>query len=85
MPWLCDSNINLNSSFAFNQTSNIFYLKILHALFSASKLFYHQALYYCHTYLLCIDSNTIYLRTNLNTTSYTLALTLSRKKVLHVL
>ena len=56
-------NINLDLSFASNQTSNIFYSKILHASFSTFDL-------------PCI---------NLNITSYTLALALSREKVLHVL
>ena len=36
-----DPNIDLNYFFAFNQTSNIFYSKILHALFSAFDLFCH--------------------------------------------
>ena len=38
--WSCDSNIDLNSSFAFNQTSDIFHPKILYALLSASNLPY---------------------------------------------
>ena len=33
-------NINLNLSFALNQSSNIFYLKILNASFSTSDLPY---------------------------------------------
>ena len=35
-----DLNINLNLSFAFNQISNIFYPKILYALYSAYNLLY---------------------------------------------
>ena len=36
--WSRDPNIDLDSSFASNQTSNIFHPKILHALLSASNL-----------------------------------------------
>ena len=36
--WSCDPNINLDLSFAFNQTSDIFHLKILYASLSASDL-----------------------------------------------
>ena len=36
--WSCDYNIDLDLSFTSNRTSDIFYLKILHALLSASDL-----------------------------------------------
>ena len=39
----------------------------------------------CHPHLSCIDLNTTYSCTNLNTTSYTSVLALSRKEVLRVL
>ena len=40
MPWSDNTDINFNSSFTFNQTSNNLYLKILYASFSASNISY---------------------------------------------
>ena len=87
MPWSRDSHViklyvqwsrdsDIESSFASNQTSNIFNPKILHASFSASDLPRHRASHYCLSQLPCTDSDT---------TSYTSALVLSGKKVLRVL
>ena len=61
--WSRDPDIDLDSSFASNQTSDIFHPKILHASLSASDLS----------------------RTDLDITSYTLALALFGEEVLHVL
>ena len=58
-----DSNIDLDSSFTFNQTSNIFHPKNPYTLLLAFNLLY----------------------TNLNTTSYILALAHSRAKILCIL
>ena len=63
MLWLRDLNIDLDLSFTYNQISNIFYFKILHALFLAFDIFY----------------------TNLDITSYTSALALSKEEVFCVL
>ena len=57
-----DCNINFDLSFAFNQTSNIFFSKILHASFSTSNLpctnsdiiFYTSALALSDNKVLCI-------------------------------
>ena len=38
--WSRNRNIDLDLSFAFNQTSNIFYFKILYASFSVSGFSY---------------------------------------------
>ena len=71
--WSRDSNIE--SSFASNQTSNIFTPKILHASFSASDLPCHWAPHCRLGQLPCTDSDT---------TSHTSALALSRAEVLRV-
>ena len=77
IPTLCQwsRDPDIESSFTSNQTSNIFNPKILHASFSASNLPRHRALHRCLGQLP---------RTNLDTTSYTLALALSGVEVLHV-
>ena len=86
MPWSRDGHViglyvqwsrdpDIESSFASNRTSNIFNPKILHASFSASDLPRHQASHRCLGQLP---------RTDLDTTSYTLALALSRAEILHV-
>ena len=67
-----DPNIDLDSSFAFNQTSNIFYPKILHASMSDFDLPCHQAPRRRHPHLSCIKLG------------YQLALALSKVEVLHV-
>ena len=85
MPWSNNSNINLDLSFAFNQTSNIFHPKILHASFLAFVFFCQQALYCCYSYLPCTNLDTTYSYTNLDTTSYILASALFEKKILYVL
>ena len=58
--WLC--NLNIESSFAFNQTSNIFHPKILYALSSVSDLshtnldttFYTSDLGFSEAEVLCV-------------------------------
>ena len=81
--WSCDFDIE--SSFASNQTSNIFYPKILHASFSASDLPCHRAPHRCHPHLPRTDSDTTYSRTDSDITSHTSALALSGAEVLRVL
>ena len=70
---LYHNHIILMSSFAFNQTSNIVYPKILYALFLASNLFSHcYTPHYCHPHFFYINSNITYFCINSNTTySYT--------------
>ena len=53
--WSRDLNIDLDSSFASNQTSNIFYLKILHTLLSASDLLYINSDITSHTSALALS------------------------------
>ena len=86
MPWLHDGHViglyvqwsrdpDIKSSFASNQTSNIFNPKILYVLFSASDLSYYRAPHCCFSQLP---------HTNSNTTFYTSALVFSGAEVLHV-
>ena len=77
IPTLCQwsRDPDIESSFASNQTSNIFNPKILHASFSASDLPRHRAPHCCLGQLPRTDSDT---------TSYTSALALSGAEVLRV-
>lgn len=87
MLWSHDFDINLDSYFASNQTSNnylFFHPKILHTSFLAFELYCHQAPYCCHLYFSCIDSDTTCSYINLDITFYTSALALSRAEVLHI-
>ena len=53
--WSRDPNIDLDSSFAFNRTSNIFYPKILHASLSAFDLPYTDLDIILHTSALALS------------------------------
>ena len=73
-------------SFTSNQILNIFYSKILYALFSAFDLFCY---YYKHLIIVILiyfynNLNIIYFCIDLNTTSYILALALFRAKILYI-
>ena len=72
-----DPDIDLNSSFASNRTSNIFHPKILHASFSSSDLPCHQAPHRCHPHLPRTNLDTTYSHTDSDITSHLSALSSS--------